>query len=77
MAKTIMVSNVAYEELRKLKEEDKSFSDVIIGLFTDKKSNKGANLRNHLGVLKGDKEYDIIQKELKAAWHKWTKRYAK
>ena len=32
MAKAIMISNTAYDELKKLKEENKSFTDVIIGL---------------------------------------------
>jgi predicted CopG family antitoxin len=76
MAKTIMVSNVAYEELKKLKDEDKSFSDVIIGLVSRKEQKTGYDLKKHFGILKGDKEYGLIQKELKAGWRKWTKKYA-
>lgn len=75
MAKTIMVSNTAYEELKKLKDEDKSFSDVIIGLVSKNGQKTGYDLKKHFGILKGDKEYGKIQKELKAGWRKWTKRY--
>lgn len=76
MAKTIMISNVAYEELRKLKEEDKSFSETIKDLIEIKKWKTGADLVKHVGVLKDDKEYDKIMKELKPLYKKWTKRYA-
>ena len=75
MAKTIMVSNIAYDELKKLKEENKSFSDVIINLTKNREHKTGYDLKKHLGVLKGDKEYDDIQKELKAGWRRWQKRY--
>ena len=70
-----MVSNTAYEELKKLKEENKSFSDVIIELIS-KKQKTGYDLKKYFGVLKGDKEYDLIQKELKEGWRRWQKRYA-
>ena len=76
MAKTIMVSNAAYEELKKLKDEEKSFSDVIIELVSRNEQKTGYDLKKHFGVLKGDKEYDAVQKELKAGWRKWTKKYA-
>ena len=76
MAKTIMVSNIAYEELKKLKDESKSFSDVILDLTRKKEQKTGHDLKKHFGVLKGDKEYETIQKELKAGWHRWTKKYA-
>lgn len=77
MAKTLMVSNIVYEELKKLKEkEDKSFSDVIMELVSGKEQKTGFDLKKHFGVLKGDKEYDDIKKEIKAGWSKWQKRYA-
>lgn len=76
MAKSLMVSNEAYEGLKKLKEEDKSFSDVIIELISENKQKTGYDLKKHFGILKGDKEYDNIQKELKAGWARWRKRYA-
>ena len=75
MAKNIMVSNMAYDELKKLKHENKSFSDVIIDLVGKNENKTGYNLRKHLGVLKGDKEYKKIQKELKAGWRRWSARY--
>ncbi len=75
MAKTLMVSNEAYEELKKLKE-DKSFSEVIIHLIKERKQKTGYDLKKHFGVLKGDKEYDILKKEIKAGWRKWQRRYA-
>ena len=72
-----MVSNSVYEELKKIKtEEDKSFSDVITELISNSKQKTGFDLKKHFGVLKGDKEYEKIQKELKAGWHRWQKRYA-
>ena len=77
MAKTLMVSNAVYEELKKLKgKEDKSFSEVIIGLVRDKKQKTGYDLKKHFGVLRGDKEFDRIEKELKAGWRRWQRRYA-
>ena len=77
MAKTLMISNSVYDELKKLKgEEDKSFSEVIIELISNRRQKTGYDLKKHFGVLKGDKEYGKIQKELKAGWNKWTKRYA-
>jgi predicted CopG family antitoxin len=76
MAKTLMVSNEAYEELKKLKDDKKSFSEVIIGLIGEKRQKTGFDLKKHFGVLKGDKEYDATQKDLKAGWARWRKRYA-
>ena len=73
MAKTLMVSNSAYEELKKLKEGNKSFSEVIMELVS---RNSGSNIWKHFGVLKGDTEYAKIKKELKSGWRKWQKRYA-
>ena len=75
MAKTIMVSNLAYEELKKIKDENKSFSDVIVDLVRKNKTKTGADLWKYFGVLKGDKEYDKIMREVKKGWAKWTKKY--
>lgn len=76
MAKTLMVSNKVYEELKKLKtKEDKSFSEVIIELLVAKR-NTISHVWKHFGVLKGDKEYEQIQKDLKEGWSRWRKRYA-
>jgi len=77
MAKTIMISNTAYEELKKLKEdENKSFSEVIVELLSGKPAKTGYDLMKHFGALKGDKEYPKIRKEIKAEWGKWQKKYA-
>ena len=77
MAKTMMVSNAVYEELKKLKtKEDKSFSEVIVELMGKREERTGRNLMKHLGVLKGDKEYKKLEKEIKAGWSGWQKRYA-
>ena len=77
MAKTLMVSNNVYDELRKLKENaDKSFSEVIVDLISRKESKTAYNLMKHLGALKGDAEYKKLEKEIKAGWSKWQRKYA-
>lgn len=77
MAKTLMVSNSVYDELKKIKENDnKSFSEVITELITKKDGKTGRDLWKHFGVLKGDKEYKKLRKEIKEGWSKWEKRYA-
>lgn len=77
MAKTLMVSNRVYEELKTLKEkEDKSFSEMIVDLMNVKKNKTGHDLMKHFGVLRGDTEYGKIRKDLKKGWAKWQKKYA-
>lgn len=80
MAKTIMVSNDAYEKLTKIKELDgpnTSYTDVVLNLLESKNRKKTlSGLKKHFGILKEDKEYDEIKKKLKEGWAKWTKRYA-
>lgn len=45
-------------------------------ILTRKKEQKtGYDLKRNFGVLKGDREYDKIIKELKPLYRKWTKRY--
>ena len=78
MAKTIMVSNEAYEKLKYLKERaNKSFTEVIIE-FISREDNvkKGAGLRECLGLIKKDEEWVEIKKELKKGWGNWSKKYA-
>ena len=70
-----MISNEIYEELKRAKE-DRSFSETIKELIETKKMKTGKDLIKHVGVLKGDKEYDKIMKELKPLYKKWTQRYA-
>ena len=77
MAKTIMISNSVYGELKDMKK-DRSFSVTIKDLIERKDARKTiACLRGCLGLLdKDDKEYDKIMKELRPLYRKWTKRYA-
>ena len=46
-----------------------------INTISKKEPKTGYNLLKYFGVLKGDKEYDMIKKELKAGWRKWSRRY--
>ncbi len=73
MARTIMVSNKCYEELKKRKGDNKSFSDVIIEGLT-KAPKTGEGLRKFLGVLKDDKEYDEIMAKSKKMWAEWKEK---
>lgn len=77
MAKTLMVSNDAYDSLKKMKN-DKSFTEVIMGLIEkNNKKKSGAGLKECLGLLgKDDDEYNRIAKEMKPLYKKWTKKYA-
>lgn len=74
MAKTIMVSNKIYEELKEEKK-NRSFSETIKDLIDTQKRKTGRDLLKHVGTIK-DNEYDKIMKELKPLYRKWTKRYA-
>ena len=74
MARTIMISNEVYGELKDVKE-DRSFSEAIKDLIETHKKKTGKDLTKHVGVIKDD-EYDRIMKELKPLYRKWTKRYA-
>lgn len=38
------------------------------------KRKKLKDLKKYFGILKGDKEYDKISKEIKANWARWTKK---
>lgn len=52
MVKTITIMNDAYELLKKLKDKEESFSDVIRKLG----KREGVNLVKWFGVLKGDEK---------------------
>ena len=69
-----MIANDVYYRLKKAKGKA-SFSVLINELLELKKENKGAYLREIAGLLKGDKEYDDVMKELKKRWSRWTKNY--
>ena len=75
MAKTIMISNEAYEEL-KAKKAERSFSTVIMDLLHAKNNKTGSGLRSCLGLFKKDKEDTTNEKVLKERWKAWNKRYA-
>ncbi|MDP4012931.1 MAG: antitoxin VapB family protein [Candidatus Nanoarchaeia archaeon] len=75
MAKTIMVSNEVYGEL-KARKAKRSFSETITDLINSKKDKIGSNLRSCLGLLKKDKEFYEIEKALNKGWKEWNKKYA-
>ena len=76
MAKTIMIANKVYEDLKQMKE-DQSFSDAIRALMERKNSKTGGNLRACLGRLeRTDTEYERSRKVLRKEYAKWNKRYA-
>lgn len=76
MAKTIMIANSVYGELKEVKK-DRSFSEAIKDLMDKSKPKTGAGLRECAGLLpKEDKEYEKIMKELKPLYKKWTQKYA-
>ena len=74
MAKTIMISNDVYEEL-KIKKEKRSFSGVITDLLHANKSKTGSNLRACLGLLRKDEEFKASEKARKEGWKAWNRRY--
>jgi len=75
MAKTIMISNEVYEELKTAKGEN-SFSYILKRLLSAKKSKKGLDLKVCLGLLKKDREWEEMESTLKKGWKKWNKKYA-
>ncbi|ADX81750.1 antitoxin VapB family protein [Saccharolobus islandicus] len=68
MAKTITISNKAYEALLKEKKEGESFSDVIIRLTSSGNKEK---LIKFAGIWK-DAKIDDVMKELEEMWSKWN-----
>ena len=73
MAKTIMVSNSIYAELKKRKG-DKSFSEIIKESLDGRKIKTGRDLLPFVGILKDDDEYDEIMKKTKKMWEEWAKK---
>ena len=74
MAKTIIISNEVYEELKNLKE-DKSFSELFKELLKSNNVKRVSGLRDIIGIMKNDKEWEKLEKERKSAWKNWTKKY--
>lgn len=75
MAKPIMIADDVYRGLKEAKGRE-SFSVLIRELMESKKTKTGTNLKAIVGLLKNDGEYDLIMKDLKKRWSKWTKEYA-
>ena len=77
MAKTIMISNELYKDLKSIKH-NRSFTETIKYLLGKKEKRKtGAGLRSCLGLLdKNDNEYEKIMNELRPLYKRWTKKYA-
>jgi len=73
MARTIMVSNELYNNLKKIKK-DKSFTVVISNLLHEKKR-LGKDLFRFWGALEGETEYDKVMKDLNKMWASWSKKY--
>ena len=74
MAKTIMVSNGVYEELKGVKR-NRSFSELFQDLLSRDNTKKGMGLKSCLGILKRDKEWESIDKDIKGGWRGWSKKY--
>jgi predicted CopG family antitoxin len=75
MAKTIMIGNDVYKELKERKGE-KSFTDVIRSMLEKEKPKTGKGLRQAFGILKEDDEWKDIKKKLDRGWKEWTDRYS-
>ncbi len=69
MARTIMISNKVYAELKKAKGKDKSFSEVIADALerSNEKKKTIGGLIEFAGVFEGDTEYNEAFKWLKKA----------
>ena len=74
MAKTIMIADRVYAELKKEKGNDKSFSEVIAEALEASRPKKTiGNLLKHVGALKGYKEDKEAAKWLRNMWKMWDK----
>ena len=77
MAKTIMIADKLYEELKRVKGSDKSFTDVIAEALKKSESERktiGNLIRKHAGALKDYKEDKEAVKWLRDTWRRWDKR---
>ncbi|MBI2176499.1 antitoxin VapB family protein [Candidatus Woesearchaeota archaeon] len=76
MARTIMIADRVYADLKKAKGADKSFSEVIAEAL-EKSGNRRktiADVLKHAGALKGYKEDEEAAKWLKDMWGRWNRR---
>ncbi|MDI6720911.1 MAG: antitoxin VapB family protein [Candidatus Aenigmarchaeota archaeon] len=70
MAKNVALSKDAYTKLERLKMPRESFSDVVLRLTGEEKT----DWRKSIGALKGDKDADRIFNEILESRHKKTAR---
>lgn len=75
MAKTIMIGNDVYKELKERKGE-RSFTEVIRALLDRDRPKTGRDLLKHFGTMKDDKEWDEVKKGIKKGWAGWNRRYS-
>ena len=68
-----MIANRVYEELKRAKGADKSFSEVIAWALEASRPRKklGAALKEVAGILEGDKEYAEVMKWSGKMWKRW------
>lgn len=73
MAKTIMIADKVYADLKRVKGTDKSFSEVIAEALEKAKPKEKTigSLLKFAGIFEGDKEYDEIMKWSKKRWKEW------
>lgn len=80
MAKTIMISNEIYDELKRRKG-DKSFTETIkslINSYPKKAETLGELIKTCGGLLpENDTEYDDFLKESKMMWKRWREKLEK
>jgi len=77
MAKTIMIANGTYDKLKGMKlAREISFTAVIEEMMNNNRSKTGSGLRKHVGILKGDREFKKVVKELEEDWKRWSEEYA-
>ena len=70
-----MIADKVYEELKRMKGEEKSFTDVIAEALEASKPKKTiAGVLKYAGILKGDTEYDELMKWSKKRWKEWQDR---
>ena len=76
MAKTIMIANKVYDELKRMKGEEKSFTDVIAEALEKAKPKEKTigGLLKFAGIFEGDTEYDEIRKWSRKRWKEWQDR---
>ena len=77
MAKTIMISNEVYNELKRRKGE-RSFSEIIKG-YIESSPKKAATLGELIKYCSGllpedDNEYDEVLKDSRKKWDEWRER---